>query len=96
MNSSHLQNKVGLAVYSTLISIMSRMSQLKGNDQQDAVSPVQPVSFDTVEDTPVVSPVPQRTLAISWASVQQTLLSLCLWIVLGFAAGFLIGMLQSG
>ncbi len=96
MNSAHLRNKVGLAVYSTLISIMSRMYQLKDTDPHAAKMPAQPASMIVIEEDPSVSTTPQRALAIRWASVQQTLLSVFLWIVLGFAAGFLIGMLQSG
>jgi ABC-type nitrate/sulfonate/bicarbonate transport system permease component len=37
-----------------------------------------------------------KTLEQAWKSLEQVLVAMLLWAILGFAAGFLIGMLQGG
>jgi len=96
MNSIKAINKAELALYSTLISLMGGLIRLKEGDAQGSkhvVQPEAPLDDPTVIMDLVAQP---RTFALRWQSIQQGILALLMWIVLGFAAGFLIGMLRSG
>ncbi len=94
MNSSTFVNKLELQVYSTLISIMSGINRLKTpprplasyQDQQNSIS----------EASLALMQPHKKTISVSWDVIQQAALSLLLWVILGFAAGFLIGMIRPG
>jgi hypothetical protein len=96
MNSESVVNKVELGFYSTLISILSGINRLIGVEQQISTPVPQPMPFLDDETTMLQSLVRPGTLTLRWQSFKQGILTLLLWVVLGFAAGFLIGMLQSG
>jgi hypothetical protein len=38
----------------------------------------------------------EKSQLVSWKSIKQAFFTLCLWVILGFAAGFLIGMIKPG
>ncbi len=96
MNSTSLMDKVELGLYSTLISVLSGVRQLKETRQQVSDAALSPLSNCAGEASPIANQASEMKLSISWDSIQQTLLTTLLWIVLGFAAGFLIGMLRVG
>ncbi len=96
MNSTSLMDKVELSLYSTLISVLSGIRQVKESGRQDKGSALLPAPDFPVDPSPLISPVQEMKFSISWESIQQTLLAILLWVVLGFAAGFLVGMLRVG
>ncbi len=96
MNSTTFINKLEILLYSTLISVMSGISRFKARDQNFSKSPVQPITEVSLDRVQTYDQLPERTVPISWSSVQQAFLSLLLWVILGFAAGFLIGMVNYG
>ncbi len=96
MNSTSLMDKVELSLYSTLISVLSGIRQIKESERQVAGAAGAPVQILTPEASALVNPVQEKKFSIHWASIQQTLLAIVLWVVLGFAAGFLVGMLRVG
>jgi ABC-type nitrate/sulfonate/bicarbonate transport system permease component len=96
MNSSRLLNRVEIMLYSSLISVMSGMNGFKAKVQHlTSLTAGQPV--DGAIDNGLTGNLSAgRTLAQAWKTLEQTLVALFLWAILGFAAGFLIGMLQGG
>ena len=96
MSIASVINKAEIQLYSTLISVMSGINQLKTEDLQlgksalEELPAVETALAQTYEDLSS-EPVPSI-----WSSIQQVFLSLLFWTVLGFAAGFLIGMLHAG
>ena len=96
MNSTTFINKIEILLYSTLISVMSGINRLKSQDRTISKSPDQPVAEITGDSAQTYALLPERTISTSWTSVQQAFLSLLLWVILGFAAGFLIGMINIG
>ena len=96
MKSLTLFNKLEILLYSTLISVMSGINHLKTQDQNISKSSVQPATEVSVDLAQTYDQLPERTVAVSWVSFQQSLLSLLMWVILGFAAGFLIGMINIG
>ena len=96
MNSTTFINKLEILLYSTLISVMSGINRLKVRDQNFSKLPVQPITEANVDLVQTYDQLPEKKVSISWSSVQQAFLSLLLWVILGFAAGFLIGMVNIG
>jgi ABC-type nitrate/sulfonate/bicarbonate transport system permease component len=96
MNYVKVINKAEILLYSSLISVMSGINQLKNPAQEQPKSiSVAPLEVNSVQPD-AIALSPQRTAWINWASLQQTLLAVLLWTVLGLAAGFLLGMLLRG
>ena len=96
MHPTSFLNKLEILLYSSLINIMSGINQLKTQDQNISKSPVQPDPEVNIDLLQTYDQLPERSISISWVSIQQAFLSLLLWMVLGFAAGFLVGMIKTG
>ena len=96
MNSNTFLNRVEILLYSSLISAMSGLSNLRAHLQHSADLPAQPkTNYDEVPTRPS-DQGKGRSLTLSLISIREALISLFLWIILGFAAGFLIGMIHPG
>lgn len=96
MNSISIFSKLEILLYSALTSLMSGIGHLKSRAQHLAIPPFLPRhSADQAPDS-LNNHIAARTVSIRWDVIQQALLALLLWTVLGFAAGFLIGMIRPG
>jgi hypothetical protein len=96
MTSTSFFNKLEIILYSILTSILSGVNRLIGQEQ-----PI-PKSIDHSDsqvdlDTGILQGhVTERSVLNNRESLQQAFLSLLLWIILGLATGFLIGMIRGG
>ena len=96
MNYVKVINKAEILLYSSLISIMSGINRLKGPEHDlSKVTPQEVPAEPPVQADVLISGSVQSS-SINWESIQQAILSLLLWTVLGLAAGFLLGMLRHG
>jgi ABC-type nitrate/sulfonate/bicarbonate transport system permease component len=96
MNSSRMLNRVEIMLYSSLISVMSGMNRIKGNVQHlTSLTTGQSVE-GAMANGQVGNISTGKTLVQAWKTLEQVLVAMFLWAILGFAAGFLIGMLQVG
>jgi hypothetical protein len=83
-------------MYSSLISVMSGINHVKLKIQQVTSLPNrQPLEGEAATSLPY-RPSLSRSLSVAFKTIEQVFLTLLLWAILGFAAGFLIGMLQPG
>jgi hypothetical protein len=89
-------NKVEILLYSTFISILSGINRLKAQELPISKTPRQLDPPYVVDTASVRIQEPGASASIQSESIQQALLSLVLWIILGLAAGFLIGMIKNG
>jgi hypothetical protein len=96
MESTRLFNKLEIRMYSTLISLMSGIKRFKSIDMLDADVVILPGARAQVEASPVMTEALQKPASLRWQTIQQALLSVLLWTLLGFAAGFLLGMIKGG
>jgi hypothetical protein len=96
MNSNSLQNRLEIMVYSSLISLMSGMNRFKGKVQHLTSLTADQTMGSVVADRQAMDLPASRSLAQSWKALEQILAAMLLWAILGFAAGFLIGMLKVG
>ncbi len=94
MNSTTVTNKLEILLYSTLINVMSGINRLKSQSEDISVAPGREISKIASDMMGIQAYSGKRTALVNWDSVQQSFLTLLLWIILGFAAGFLIGMVM--
>jgi hypothetical protein len=93
MYTGGILNRVEIMTYSMLTSLMSGMERLRGLPQSwQSLNPPAPAS----ESHAVIEKglIPEQSLSKVWSLIKDTVPPLFLWLVLGFAAGFLIGMVQ--
>ena len=94
MTTNTIINRFEIFFYSALISALSGLNHLRTGIQAGPVIQGQKYTQGVTGDIqPIDRPEP-GSFARSWASFKAALLPLILWTVLGFAAGFLIGMLS--
>lgn len=96
MNSTTFLDRVEIQLYSSLISIMSGINRLKSPPEPGLQFPDHEAPEINSALAGVQISAPMKMVSISWVKIQQVLLSLLLWVILGFAAGFLIGMIRPG
>jgi len=94
MNSSLILNRFAIALYSALTSMMSGINQLRARILDITTLPKSLVNEDETKVVQDVEPIPQEATSSRWRSFQEALTSILLWAVLGFAAGYFIGMIR--
>ena len=93
MESNSTTNHVKVFFYSIIISIMSWINRLRTRPEQMEIGTVQPYSGNGVSASTSIVGRSESIFKINWRNLSQVILSLTIWILMGFAAGFLIGML---
>jgi len=94
MNSNTFLNRVEILLYSTLISAMSGLNHLRAQIQHFSTIPIQHSPDGEIDPSVLHDQYQERSILMSWKSVQQAFLQLLLWMILGFAAGYLMGMIK--
>jgi hypothetical protein len=94
MNANTLVNRFEILIYSALISAMSGINHLRARILGSSTIQGQSYPHGETGDIHQIALPKSRSIALSWESFKAALLPLILWTVLGFAAGFLIGMLS--
>ena len=94
MNSNTFSNRVEILLYSTLIAAMSGISHIRAQIQHAVSIRVGHLSDGVQNPAQVNDHGEVKSHFIFWNSVQEALVPLLLWVVLGFAAGYLIGMIR--
>ncbi len=94
MNPGGLVNRLEIALYSTLTSALSGFNHLRAkvrrtNDPDDWLP-----AEDEALSKDLDEPSNQKKIWLSWETIKTSIMILVLWMVLGFAAGFLIGMIK--
>ncbi len=88
-------NRLEILIYSAFTSIMGGMHRIRAHFGHSINDPYQAPPSNTIESFPLIDqshakPAIKRSIYFS-----QVLLSVLIWITLGFSAGFLIGMLNT-
>ncbi len=96
MNSPALFNKIAIAVYSTITSILSGINHIINHDTPASKTVELSAPPPVIETVSIEFSQPESTSFIRWQAIQQVLLSLLFWVILGLAAGFLLGMIRGG
>jgi len=93
MESNSPTNRVKVFFYSIIISIMSWINRLRTHPEKVEIGIVQSSSGDGASVSDPFIGRSQPIFRINWKNFSQGLLSLTIWILMGFAAGLLIGMI---
>lgn len=93
MNSTTLLNKAEIQLYSTLISIMSEINRFKSQAEGILPAPQPEQAGAQLNPANIQDRSFQKAITLGWTGLQQAILAFLLWTILGFAAGFLLGMI---
>jgi ABC-type phosphate/phosphonate transport system permease subunit len=83
-------------MYSSLISVMSGMNRFKGKVQHLTSLSIEQSLENRAADLPVANLNTGKIITQVWKTIEQALVAMFFWAILGFAAGFLMGMLHIG
>jgi hypothetical protein len=96
MNSTTFMTKAEILLYSSLTSAISGIDHLKTQLQHIPIYSTPMFSEKDKASKEIGAMNTAEANSQSWETVQQILLSLLLWTILGFAAGFFMGMIKPG
>ncbi len=96
MSSASFFNKIGITLYSAATSIMSGISHIINRDELAARTTGPTLSQSCNDAATVDFYVPDRTNSMQWETIKQAVVTFLLWVILGLAAGFLLGMIKGG
>ncbi|GEM_PF-1361303 len=94
MNANTLVNRFEILFYTLLISIMSGLNRLRTRVLPITTMPTEATGETMPGQLLIDKPAQPQAYSITWDSIQAIFAPLLLWAVLGFAAGFLIGMIK--
>jgi hypothetical protein len=94
MNANAFITRFEIFLYSTLTYAMSGMNHIRAKLHEVTTMQAQPSAKTDFGEILLDDQQNKGPLAPSWETIKVILPPLFLWIVLGFAAGFLIGMLK--
>jgi hypothetical protein len=94
MNTKAIFTRFEIFMYSTLTSAMSGINHFRSKVQDGSSIAATPSANADFGQTLLADELKKGPFALTWETVKTVLPALFLWIVLGFAAGFLIGMLK--
>jgi len=90
-----LITRLEIVLYSALTSLIGDMHRIRAHFGHSINDPSQLTSSNSVEYTPLIDQFPAKPAIKRSIYFSQVLLSVLIWITLGFSAGFLIGMLNT-
>lgn len=96
MNSNAILDRVEIIFYSSITAFMSGINRVRIHLEHLVNVPFQPSSNESTNPTQINEEAPENSIISIWTYFSQALVPLIIWIILGFAAGFLIGMIKSG
>ena len=88
-------NRLEILIYSAFTSIMGGMHRIRAHFGHSINDPVKLTSSNSEESLPLTDQSPAKPVIKRSIYFSQVLLSVLIWITLGFSAGFLIGMLNT-
>jgi hypothetical protein len=96
INTNAFTNRVEIIFYATLISFMSGLNHIRAHSDPVGNFPFQHTTDENVNSFELANELPRSLLVSGWRTIRQALAPLLIWTTLGFAAGFLIGMIKPG
>jgi hypothetical protein len=93
MNPNAIFSRIEIFFYSILISCMSAVNRIRAHIDHSETIPVQGTP-DELNSSKIIEETPERSLNFNLIYIWQSLIPLMIWMILGFAAGFLIGMIN--
>jgi hypothetical protein len=92
-NSHTLFNQFGFLYHKFLTSWLSRAIHGRGNRLDHSSAPYEPLVYEESSTIAQESNYSEKIHISNWDYINQVISTVIVWIILGFAAGFLMGML---
>ena len=92
MHSNAITDRIEIFFYSILISIMSGVNRIRARFPHQINNTNQPSINEAASTSNYVEELTESTMVNGWTYINQTVIPLVIWIIMGFATGFLIGM----
>lgn len=94
INSNALLDRIEVLFFSILTSCMSGVNRIQGHSTRMVKIHQYPLNYEKSDNYRVTRDIPEKTHILIWASISQAIVTIVIWMILGFAAGFLIGMIK--
>ena len=94
LNSDAFINRCETIYYSALTSCLSRIERIRRLLLGEEETPQDSITL-TESSADYFTPVVQETLKVTgWTKLNQAFTSIIIWVILGFATGFLFGLIN--
>jgi hypothetical protein len=92
--SNALKNRIEIIYYAFLTACLSGVDRIRELNNTQLKESQNSTTYE--DQTPFVNSTehPENTNLSYWTNLSQSILPLIMWIILGFAAGFLIGLIN--
>jgi hypothetical protein len=94
MNPNALLDQIEIKIYSIITSCLNGINIFQGHENHQVKYPQHTSETDEESFYPVISDIRKKILKTNWTYLNQYLTSIFIWVILGFATGFLIGMIK--
>jgi hypothetical protein len=94
INSNAFLDRVEITFYSVLTSFLSHVNRIEPHISHLVNIPGHLAANEAESTSLFTVDIPEKTLVSIWTYISQALIPLIIWMILGFAAGFLIGMIK--
>ena len=94
INSNALLDRIEVVFYSVLTSCMSGVNRIQEDSTRMVKIYQYPINYEEADTFLVTQDIPEKTQNVIWESINQAIVTVIIWMILGFAAGFLIGMIK--
>jgi hypothetical protein len=92
--SNALLDRIEVVFYSILTSCLSGVNCIQGHPTLTNKIRQYPIEYEEADTYLVTRDIPEKTPVVIWTSIGQAIVTIIIWMILGFAAGFLIGMIK--
>jgi hypothetical protein len=94
INANAILDRIEVVFYSILTSCMSGVNRVQGQTNSIVKIHEYPPNFELADTNLGTRDIPEKTPIAIWTSISQAIVTIIIWMILGFAAGFLIGIIK--
>jgi hypothetical protein len=92
--SNTFADRIEVVFYSILTSCLSGVNRIQGRPTHIVKIHEYPQNYDESDTYIATRDIPEKIPIVSWTSINQAIVTILIWMILGFASGFLIGMIK--
>jgi len=94
LNSNALLDRIEVVFFSILTYCLSGANHIQGNSTRTVKIQQYPSYYEEADPCLVTRDILEKKHVGIWSSISQAIVSIFIWMILGFAAGFLLGMIK--
>lgn len=94
INSNAIINRVEIIYYSILTTCLSGVERIRDLNKRQIEGSQKPISCEEQATFTNTTDYPQKIKIYRWLDFNQAIVPFMIWLILGFATGFLIGLIN--